>query len=47
MLRNADGGGGVKFSGKKRYERVRFNVIGVTRGGWGGPISRKKALRNI
>ena len=32
MLRNADGGGGVKFSGKKRYEGVRFNVISVTRG---------------
>ena len=27
MLRNADAGGGVKFSGKKRYEGVRFNVI--------------------
>ena len=47
MLRNADGGGGVKFSGKKRYEGVRFNAIGVTRGWVGGPISRKKALRNI
>ena len=34
MLRNADGGGGggVQFSGKKRYEGVRFNVISVTRG---------------
>ena len=31
VLRNADGGG-VKFSGKKRYEGVRFNVICVTRG---------------
>ena len=27
MLRNADGMGGVKFSGKKRYEGVKFNVI--------------------
>ena len=35
MLRNADGGGGVKFSGKKRYEGARFNVISVTRG-WVG-----------
>ena len=26
------GVGGVKFSGKKRYEGVRFNVISVTRG---------------
>ena len=39
MLRNADGGGGgVTFSRKKRYEGVRFNVIGVTRSrGWVGP----------
>ena len=35
MLRNADGGGAVRFSGKKRYEGVRFNVISVTRG-WVG-----------
>ena len=32
MLRNADGGGGITFSGKRRYEGVRFNVISVTRG---------------
>ena len=32
VLRNADGGGGVKFPGRKRYEGVRFNVISVTRG---------------
>ena len=38
---------GVKFSGKKRYECVRFNVISVTyEGVGGGPISRTKALRN-
>ena len=41
MLRNADGGGGIIFSGKKRYEGVRFNVISVMRGWVGGPISRK------
>ena len=35
VLRNADGGGGVRFYGKKRYEGVRFNVICVTRG-WVG-----------
>ena len=36
MLRSADGGGGgVSFSGKKRYEGVMFNVISVTRG-WVG-----------
>ena len=33
------GGGGARFSGKNRYEGVRFNVISVTRG-WA--ISRKK-----
>ena len=35
MLRNADGGGGGVFSGKKRYEGVIFNVISVARG-WVG-----------
>ena len=37
VLRNADGGGGggVRFSGKKRYEGVIFNVISVTMG-WVG-----------
>ena len=40
------GGGGVRFSGKKRYKGVRFNVICVTRGWVGGAISRKIALRN-
>ena len=35
VLRNADGGGGVSFSGKKSYKGVRFNVISVTRG-WVG-----------
>ena len=46
MLRNADWVGGVNFSGKKCYEGVMFNVISVTRGWVGGPISRKKALHN-
>ena len=35
MLRNAEGVGGcvcVTFSGKKRYEGVRYNVISVARG---------------
>ena len=32
MLRNADGGGGVTFSGKKHYEGVRFNVISERKG---------------
>ena len=40
MLRNADGGG-VKFSGEKRYEGVRFNVM-LYEGVGGGPISRGK-----
>ena len=31
VLRTQVGVGGINFSGKKRYERVRFNVISVTR----------------
>ena len=43
MLRNADGGGGgVKFSRKKRYEGVRSNVISVTRGWVGVKFPGKK-----
>ena len=42
MLRNADGG--VRFSGKKRYEGVRFNVISITRGWVGVQFPEKKAL---
>ena len=38
MLRNADGGEGVKFSGKG----VRFNVISVTRGWVGVQVPGKK-----
>ena len=44
VLRNADGGGGgVLFSGKKRYEGVMFNVIIVTRG-WVGSNSQEKSV---
>ena len=36
MLRYSDGGGGGgKIFRKKRYEGVMFNVISVTRVGWG------------
>ena len=35
-------GGGVNFSGGKRYEGVRFNVISVTRGWVGVHIPGKK-----
>ena len=44
VLRNkvGDGVGGVRFPGKKRYDGVRFNVIGITRGWVGGQIPRKK-----
>ena len=44
VLRNADGVGfgGVKFSGKKRYEGARFNVISVTRGWVGVQFPGKK-----
>ena len=41
MLRNADGGGGVRFSGKKCYEGVMFNVISVTRGWVGVQFAEK------
>ena len=44
---NADEGGGeIKFSGGKRYEGVKFNVISVKRGGWLGVQFPEKALRN-
>ena len=33
---------GVKFSGKKRYEGVRFNVISITRGWVGVQFPGKK-----
>ena len=35
-------GGGVKFSGKKRYEGVKLNVISVTRGWVGVQFAGKK-----
>ena len=41
VLRNAYGG--VTFSGKKRYEGVRFNVISVTRG-WVGVQFPEKSV---
>ena len=51
MLRNADGGGGVRFSGKnvmKTCNSARFNVICVT---WGWvwvqfPDKKRYDLRN-
>ena len=42
MLRNALGGGGVRFPGKKRYVGIRFNVITVTRGWVGVKFSGKR-----
>ena len=42
VLCNADGGGGVTFSGKKHYGGVRFNVISVTRGWVGVQFPGKK-----
>ena len=47
MLRNADGGGGVKFSGKKHYNGVRFNVISVTRGWVGVQLPDKKRYATL
>ena len=41
------GVGGVKFSGKKHYKGVRFNVISIARRGWVGvQFPEKKALCN-
>ena len=42
VLRNADGSGGVKFSGKKSYDGVMFNVISITRGRVGVQFPEKK-----
>ena len=42
VLRNAVGGGGVSFHGKKRYEDVRFNVISITWGWVGVKFPGKK-----
>ena len=42
MLHNVDGGGGVRFSGKKRYEGVRFNGISDMRGWVGVKFPEKK-----
>ena len=42
MLPNARvGWEGVQFPGKKRYEGVRFNVIGITRG-WVSTFQKKR-----
>ena len=43
MVRNAYGGGGIKFSGKKFYECVKFNIISVTRE-WMGSNSQEKSV---
>ena len=42
MLRNAMGGS--QLSWKKHYEGVRFKVISVTAGGWGGANSLEKSV---
>ena len=36
---------GVKFPGKKRYEGVRFDIISVTRGGWGSNFQEKSVTK--
>ena len=48
VLRNADWGWGVKFSGIKRYEGVMFNIISATGGGRVGGVQFPggKTLRN-
>ena len=34
-------GGGCHISGIKRYEGARFNIVGITRGGWGSNLRGK------
>ena len=46
VLGNANGGGGLKFYEKKRYEGGRFNVISVTRG-WVRSNFLKKKKRYV
>ena len=47
VLRNAGGGGGIHFSGYKRYEGKGSMLLALRGGGlYGGTISRKKSLRN-
>ena len=47
MLRNAVGGGGVSFPGKKLNEGVRFNVICITRWWVGVKFPGKKRYVTI
>ena len=42
VLRNADGVGGIKFSGETRYEDVKFNDISDTREWEGSNFQEKK-----
>ena len=46
VLRNANGGGGCNVFRKKPVTDVYGSMLLALRGGGGGPISRKKALRN-
>ena len=46
MLRNADGGGGCQIFWKKALRRYKVQWFLHYEGVGGGPISRKKALRN-
>ena len=46
VLRNADGGGGFKIFQKKALPRCKVQCYLRYEGVGGGPISRKKALRN-
>ena len=43
-VRQVGVGGGVKFLGEKRYRGVRFNVISITRGGWGSNFQEKSVM---
>ena len=47
VLRNAGGGGGINFSGKKRYEGVQFNIISVTSRWVGVQFPEKKRYATL
>ena len=46
MLRNADGGGGCQIFWRKALRRCKVQCYLRYEGVGGGPIFRKKALRN-
>ena len=41
------GVGVSNFPGEKRYEGLRFNVISITRGGWGSNFQEKSVTKHM